>query len=203
MVSYVSRPSLHQFQWTLSSPLSKANFYGTILSHRTPMTIPQIITLLEVCLKNTYFLYQGKYCEQVQGAPIGSPINPSSQTSSQMSLESRPSVLPPLHPWVWLRYVDDTVVIKQAEHNPQFLKNINILDLHIQLTVENPKENGSIPFLDTLISLEPNNTLSTSVYKNLTHINQYLHRDSKHNLPAKHSAYKTFALDGLHKSSSL
>ena len=36
----------------------------------------QIITLLEFCLKNTYFLFQGKYYEQVQGAAMGSPIRP-------------------------------------------------------------------------------------------------------------------------------
>ena len=40
------------------------------------MSIPQIVTLLEVCLKNTYFIFQGKYYEQVHGAAMGSPISP-------------------------------------------------------------------------------------------------------------------------------
>ena len=40
------------------------------------MSIQQIYTLLEFCLKNTYFLFQGKFYEQVQGAAIGSPITP-------------------------------------------------------------------------------------------------------------------------------
>ena len=40
------------------------------------MSIPQIISLLEFCLTNTYFLFQGKYYEQVQGAAIGSLISP-------------------------------------------------------------------------------------------------------------------------------
>ena len=48
----------------------------TTLPQRTCMSIPQIITLLEFCLTNTYFLFQGKYYEQVQGAAIGSPISP-------------------------------------------------------------------------------------------------------------------------------
>ena len=39
--------------------------------------VPQhIITLLEFCLKNTYFLSQDKYIEQVHGAAMGSPISP-------------------------------------------------------------------------------------------------------------------------------
>ena len=46
------------------------------LPQRTQMSIPQIVTLLELCLKNTYFLFQGKYYEQVHGAAMGSPISP-------------------------------------------------------------------------------------------------------------------------------
>ena len=46
------------------------------LPQRTNMTIPQITSLLEFCLTHTYFLFQGKYYEQVQGAAMGSPISP-------------------------------------------------------------------------------------------------------------------------------
>ena len=46
------------------------------LPQRTNMSIYNIITLLEFCLKITYFLFQGKYYEQVQGAARGSPISP-------------------------------------------------------------------------------------------------------------------------------
>ena len=40
------------------------------------MSIQQIVTLQEFCLKNTYFLFQGKYYKQVHGAAMGYPINP-------------------------------------------------------------------------------------------------------------------------------
>ena len=46
------------------------------LPQRTSMSIAQITSLLELCLTNTYFLFQGKYYEQVQGAAMGSPISP-------------------------------------------------------------------------------------------------------------------------------
>ena len=53
------------------------NFSRThLLSQRTCMSIPLIITLLEFCLKNTLFLFQGKYYEQVHDTAIGSPISP-------------------------------------------------------------------------------------------------------------------------------
>ena len=46
------------------------------LPQRTSMSIPQITSLLEFCLTCTYFLFQGKYYELVQGAAMGSPISP-------------------------------------------------------------------------------------------------------------------------------
>ena len=48
----------------------------TTLPQRTSMSIPQITSLLEFCLTNTYFLLQGKYYVQVQGAATGSPLSP-------------------------------------------------------------------------------------------------------------------------------
>ena len=35
-----------------------------ILLQRTNVSTSQVITLLEFCLKNTYFLFQGKYYKQ-------------------------------------------------------------------------------------------------------------------------------------------
>ena len=40
------------------------------------MSIQQITTLLDFCLTSAYFLFQGKYYEQVEGAAMGSPISP-------------------------------------------------------------------------------------------------------------------------------
>ena len=61
------------------------------LQNRTSMSIPHIISLLEFCLKNTYFLFQGRYYEQVHGAAMGSPISPLIANS----LRSKPLALPP------------------------------------------------------------------------------------------------------------
>ena len=46
------------------------------LPQRTSMSIAQIITLLEFCLRNSYSLFQGKNFEQVHGVTMGSPISP-------------------------------------------------------------------------------------------------------------------------------
>ena len=42
----------------------------------TDMPMQHIIILLEFCIKNTYFLFQGVYYEQVHGTAVGSLISP-------------------------------------------------------------------------------------------------------------------------------
>ena len=46
------------------------------LKERTVMEVSDIILLLEFCLKNTYFSFQDQFCEQVEGAAMGSPVSP-------------------------------------------------------------------------------------------------------------------------------
>ena len=43
---------------------------------RTPIKVEHIISLLEFCLKTTYFQFQGQFFEQLQGAATGSPVSP-------------------------------------------------------------------------------------------------------------------------------
>ena len=40
------------------------------------MGIDDIILLLEFCLKNTYFSFQGQFFEQIEGVAMGSPVSP-------------------------------------------------------------------------------------------------------------------------------
>ena len=46
------------------------------LNDRTVLSVQDIIELLGFCLHNTYFSFQNKFYEQVEGAPTGSPISP-------------------------------------------------------------------------------------------------------------------------------
>ena len=46
------------------------------LQQRTSMTVSYITCILEFCLKSTYFTFQGKHYEQLEGATMGSPISP-------------------------------------------------------------------------------------------------------------------------------
>ena len=159
------------------------------LPQRTCMTIAQITSLLGFCLTNTYFLFQGKYYEQVQGAAMGSPISPLIANIFMEEFEVK-ALSSPHPPSLLLRFVDDTFVINREEHSQDLLHHINNQDPHIQFTGE-PTQQGSLPFLETLVTIEPDNTFSTIVYRQPTHTDQYLYRDSNHHITAKQSVYNT------------
>ena len=90
-----------------------------------------------------------------------------------------------------MRYVDDTFAIQQEGQKQIFLEHINKLDPAITFIVEGNQENGAIPFLDTLVRSEAENSLSITVYRKPTHTDQYLQWDSHHNLVAKYSVIST------------
>ena len=155
------------------------------LPQRTQMSIQQIVTLLEFCLKNTDFLFLGKYYEQVHGAAMGSRISPLTANLFMEEFEVKALITAP-HPHLWLRFVVDTLVIHKTEHSKHLLQHINSQDPNIQFTVEEPGTDGSIPFLDSKVTLGPNNNAHTTVYRKPTHIDPYLHCDSNHFITAKH-----------------
>ena len=158
------------------------------LSQRTGISIH---TLLEFCLNNTYFLFQGKFYEQVQGAAVGSPISPLIANLFMEEFEVKALSSCPHPPTLCLRFVDDTFVITKAEHNQPLHQHINNQDPHLQFTVEESSQQGTLPILDTLVTIEFNNTFTTSVYRKPTHIDQYLHWDSNHFITTKQSVYNT------------
>ena len=57
----------------------------------------------------------------------------------------------------------------------------------MKFTMEDNKEDGAIPFLDTFVKPEANGRLSITVYRKPTHMDQYLQWDSHHHWSAKYS----------------
>ena len=96
-------------------------------------------------------------------------------------------------PRFWCRYLDDTFVIQKEIHKQDFLQHINSVDPTIQFTVEDNKEDGAIPSLDTIVKPEADWKLSTTVYRKPTHAHQYLQWDTHHHLSAKFSVIHTLS----------
>ena len=70
----------------------------TSLHQRTTMAVYHIHCLLEFCLTNTYFSFQGKLYEQKEGAAMGSPISPKVANIFMEDFENRALARSPCTP---------------------------------------------------------------------------------------------------------
>ena len=66
------------------------------LKDRTVLPVKDIILLLELCLKNTYFSFPNQFYEQVEGVAMGSKFIPIVANLYMEYFEQKCSVLPPL-----------------------------------------------------------------------------------------------------------
>ena len=114
------------------------------LKERTVLAVNDIILLLEFCLKNTYFSFQGQFYEQVEGAAMGSPVSPIVANFYIEYLEQKALSTAPHFPKFWHRFVDDTFVIHKEVNKKGFLQHINIVDPAIKFTVEDNKEDDPL-----------------------------------------------------------
>ena len=163
------------------------------------MNTRHIIRLLEFCLRSTYFIFQGQHFEQVEGAAMGSPLSPIVANLYMEHFEARALETTPHLPSLWKRFVDETFVILETAYREEFFQHLNGIEEKIQFTAENTRADGSLPFLDTLVTVEEDGSLSTSIYRKPTHTNQYLQWDSHHSIANKYSVINSL----LHRATNI
>ena len=103
---------------------------------------------------------------------MGSPVSPIVANMYMEYFEQKAQSIAS-HPRLWWQYVDDTLSSKKKKMNKTSY-NTSSVDQAIQFTVENNKEDGAIPFLDTIVNPENDGKLSIAVYRKPTHMDHYI-----------------------------
>jgi hypothetical protein len=158
------------------------------------LTNPDTAKLAEVCLRSTFFSYQGEFYEQTSGVAMGSPLSPIVANLFMENFEKKALDSFPLKPSRWKRYVDDTNVLwpHGKVELQKFFLHLNSISEDIKFTMK-LEENDSIPFLDVLIKRKSNGDLGHAVYRKKTHTENYLHASSHHHPNQKLGVLKTLA----------
>ena len=155
------------------------------LKERTVMSVGDI-----VLPKKHLLSFQDQFYGQNESVAMGSPISPIVANLYMEYFEQKALSTAHTPPMLWHKYVNDTFVIQKEENKQNFLQQINGVDLAIQFTVGNNKEDGATP---SWIQLKPetDGVLSTTVYRKPTQTDQYIQWDSHHHLSAKYSVIST------------
>ena len=153
------------------------------LMERTHMTPVQVRDLLAICLKTTYFVFQGVIYTQVEGAAMGSPVSPIVANLYMEWFEEHAILTFQYEITIWKRYVDDTIVAICDALVDDFMTHLNSIEPAIQFTHE-LETSGTLPMLDTLTTRHPSGRLEFSVFHKPTHTDQYLQFSS--NQPLQH-----------------
>ena len=157
---------------------------------RTYLNASQIITLLEFCLTTTYFKFRGQIYQQDHGCAMGLPVSPIIANLYMENFEVR-AITSAAHPRV---SGCDTLTIRllllrKTVHNSSPITS-TVWTPHIKFT-NDPENEGTLPFLDTLVKRQADGSVKVSVYRKPTHTDQYLAFESHHPLEHKLSVIRT------------
>ena len=135
--------------------------------------------LLSFAVKDSFFLFNGTYYEQVDGVAMGSPLGPTLANIflchwEEIWIKKCPAQFRPLY---YNRFMDDTFLLFSAEdHVKKFHKYINSRHKNMTFTYET-EANNRLAFLDVLVTRE-NNTFCTSLYRKPTFSGLYSNFES-------------------------
>ena len=136
----------------------------------------QFRKLLSLAVKNSFFLFNGTYYEQLDGVAMGSPLGPTIANIflchwEEIWIKKCPKQFKPEY---YNRFMDDTFLLFRAEdHVKKFFRYINSRHKSMTFTYEVEVE-GKLPFLDVLVTRSGSN-FCTSLYRKPTFSGLYSH----------------------------
>ena len=131
------------------------------------------------------FEFYKKYFIQTSGTAIGIKLAPGYANLFLCIFERNMLNKYPIKPSIWLRYVDDILMIWNDSEDKfmDFLAYINTVNPAIQFTYAHSFK--SVNFLDVSVTLTNDGTITTDLYTKTTDTHQYLHMNICHPNHAK------------------
>ena len=117
---------------------------------RTLLSPRQILDLLDILLRTTYFKFNGDFYQQTDRAAMRGPTSANVSEIYMQSLETTGITTADHPPKVWERHVDDVFSIIHKIYLQELPEHINNLHHQTQFTKEE-ENNSTLPFLDTLV----------------------------------------------------
>ncbi|XP_045477945.1 uncharacterized protein LOC123683088 [Harmonia axyridis] len=156
----------------------------------------ETMRLLKICLGQSYFKFNEKFYQQLDGLPMGSPSSNLFSEIFMTALEKK--IFSPanvnLTDFVlyWKRYVDDIFCIWTGSNSEleSFLELINSFYSSIQFTLEIEDNNKCLNFLDIQVKII-NEHLEFNIYRKPTFSDILIHNSSSHPFKIKMSAFHT------------
>jgi hypothetical protein len=128
------------------------------------MDIDTFKEAVELCLKDSFFVYKGKFYYQISGSPMGAPISSAlANLAVEVMLERITNLLPFELPFLYI-FVDDILTAILETIVDETLEIFNAINDKIQFTIEVECEH-QIPFLDLKLTREDDGSISTEFYQ--------------------------------------
>lgn len=155
------------------------------------MSAESVIALFRLCVQKTYFVFNKKLNIQIDGLAIGASTSGFAADLFMERLEKRALTTFIEPPRIWKRYVDDTFSKLKRPYVDNFLNHLNDQHPRINFTTEIQQDN-KIAFLDTLVHIQEDKSIKTTIYRKATHTDQYLDFNSNHHVKQKIGIISTF-----------
>ena len=138
----------HLFSEHIEDPEAKHKYGCSFRWNTIGLEKDVVMQLLKLVLENCVFTFQDKFFKQLHGTAMGSPCSPvvaNIYVEYFENLALGPKL--PVSVKDWKRYVDDVFSIIPKGNWDKMLQHLNSIDPHIKFTIEQPNEEGGIPFL--------------------------------------------------------